>query len=85
MLERMAAFDNEAITLGELVADLEGLLYSLENLDESWQNSFLKQWGILEDVYADALDQKLKELPSEHKALIENAIDELRKLASQKI
>jgi len=81
----MAAFDNEAITLGELVADLEGLLYSLENLDESWQNSFLKQWGILEDVYADALDQKLKELPSEHKALIENAIDELRKLASQKI
>jgi hypothetical protein len=80
MLDRLTAFDRGAIPFGKLISDLDALLSALENKDEDWTNSFLKQWAILEDIYAYALDKNLKEPPDEDKDLIGKAINELREL-----
>jgi hypothetical protein len=66
------------------LSSLDGLQNALRDVDAKWQNAFLKQWGVLERVYADALDKNLKEIPNEHMALINRAIQEIRRLISER-
>jgi len=85
MIERLDAFERKAINLGHLVSSLDGLQNALRDVDGQWRNAFLKQWGVLEDVYADALDKNLKEIPNEYIALINRAIQEIRRLISDRV
>jgi hypothetical protein len=80
MLRNLDAIDNRTVNLGNIKARLEGLLNALEDVEKHWRNAFFKQWGVLEDVYADALDQNLQEIPIEHMTLVNDAIREIRKL-----
>lgn len=83
MIERLDAFEQKAIDLGHLVSSLDGLQNTLQDIDANWKNAFLKQWGVLEDVYADALDKKLRVIPIEHAILINRATKEIRRLISK--
>jgi hypothetical protein len=70
MLERLDAFDRKEVSLGKLVSSLNGLLSALQDADERWKKDFLRQWGLLEDVHANALDKSFGKVPSEHLVLV---------------
>jgi hypothetical protein len=83
MLERIDWFHRGEIGLPALIANLDGLLNALEGVDQRWKQAFLKQWGVLEEVYADSLDKGLSAVPSENMPLINRAMDELKQLIAQ--
>jgi len=55
MLQRLTDFQNGRIFLDILIADLEGLLSSLQSAGTEWKQSFREFWGALEDARAMAL------------------------------
>ena len=85
MIERLDAFEQKTLSLGDLVSNLDGLQNALRDVDAKWRNAFLKQWGVLEDVYADSLDKRLIDLPAEWMTLIKKAIEEMRWLISKRL
>jgi hypothetical protein len=85
MLELLKAFDKRSLGLRKLIADLEALLVCLQDTDEEWKESFHKQWGRLEDVYADALDKGYKQLPQDDQTRVEDAIYHLQQLVQKRI
>jgi hypothetical protein len=78
MLGQLRDFNSKRIDLKHLIHGLETLLGCLENPAADWKLTFQKHWGVLEDVYADALDRKDMELPEAHKKLIEDATSTLQ-------
>ena len=85
MLELLNAFDARIVGLHKIIADLEALLLLLQDTDKVWRNEFYKQWAMLEDVYADALDKGFKQLPPDPQKLVEDAIQGLRQLVEERI
>lgn len=85
MTEQLDAYGRGAMDLGALVSRLDGLQNALPDAGASWRNEFSRQWGVLEDVYADSLDKNLKEIPMEHMSLVGKAIQEIRRLVSERI
>jgi hypothetical protein len=43
--------------LASLIAGLDALFNTLEGADDGWKREFQRKWGILEEVYATALDR----------------------------
>jgi hypothetical protein len=84
MIEKVNAFEEKAINLSHLVSSLDGLQSALKGVNKQWRNSFLKQWGVLEDVHAEILDRNLKEIPDEYMSLIKGALGEIRRLIAEK-
>lgn len=85
MIEKLDAFENKSLDIGDLVSNLDGLNNALHDVDVAWKNAFLKQCGVLEDIYADALDKNLVS-PQEGKVDIINvAVQDLRRLISERI
>jgi hypothetical protein len=80
MLERLNAFEEHKISLAAFIADLNGLLCALENPDTEWRNDFQKQWGILEDIHASALDRAIATHPEMHQSFLSDAIGHMRAL-----
>lgn len=85
MLDRLNTFDNKLTTLGDLIASLNGLLNAVTDIDQGWKTAFQKQWAMLEEVYADALDKDLREISAENLGLVNRAIEEIRRLVTQRI
>lgn len=84
MIEKLNAFEEKAIDFSHLVSSLDGLQSALKDVNTQWRNSFLKQWGVLEDVHAEILDRNLKEIPDGYMPLIKGALDEIRRLIAEK-
>ena len=85
MLELLNAFDARSVGLEKIIADLEALLRLLEDTDKVWKRAFHKQWVVLEEVYAVALDRGLKQLPPDSQKLVEDATQGLRQLVQERI
>jgi len=83
MMQRIEEFEKSKIGLQRLIADLDALLCSLQKADETWRSSFQKEWGVLEEVYAIALDKGSEKLPTEHWDLIDNALGNMKRLLAQ--
>ncbi len=83
MLDKLDAFGTQKLPLSNLISNLDGLLNALEDTDEQWKNAFLRQWGVLEDVYANSLDKNLQEIPGDQQVLVSKAVAEIRKLVAQ--
>jgi hypothetical protein len=77
MIEQLDQFKLKQIDLKHLINGLESLLGVLTEPDEKWKFDFQRQWGVLEDVYADAIDRGRLELPDAHKELVEQAVQKL--------
>lgn len=93
MGDHLHRYEEGRVDLGSLIAGLEGLLQCLEAVDEGWKDDFFSKWGILEEVYAVALDRAehaavpnvdtILEEP-DNKKLIAQAIENIRRhLAGQ--
>ena len=85
MFELLKAFDQRDRGLRKIIADLEALLGSLQHADRGWKDSFYEQWAILEDVYADALDRGFQQLPPDYQKLVDDAVQNMRRLVQQRI
>src|ERR1019366_3909779 len=85
MLSKLARFDESQITLGVLVDDLEGLLNALEGISSSWKQTFLHEWGKLEDERAYALFKNLQVLDQETSERIRPVLSRLKLLILEKI
>jgi hypothetical protein len=80
MAVRLQDFIDRKISLSTLIADLEGLIESLENIDPESRNEFRKYWGVLEDIYADALYHNISGVPAYAEGQISEAINTLSKM-----
>jgi hypothetical protein len=58
MQQRIAAFRAGQLSLGRVIADLEGLLSALEQATEEWKDRFREQCNVLEIAYAVTLDRQ---------------------------
>jgi hypothetical protein len=84
MRDVVAAYEQRAISIAFLIAQLEGLLSSLREPDPQWRALAEKEWAIIEDCYAFALDAGQTELDSESKALVARALASLKRLLDTK-
>ena len=82
MLEFLNEYEAERIGLGKLISNLEGLLGSLEGVSDDWRQSFLKTWGVLEDVYSFNVDRQIRQ-DIEDRRLIESSIAELKQMIKE--
>ncbi len=57
MIEQIDLFNEGKMALSSLVPGLNGLVSALEIPEPSWKAAFINEWGILEIVYAMALDR----------------------------
>lgn len=78
-------YEADKISVKKLINDLEALLNVIENVEEDWKQRFLKEWGVLEDLYADQLYEKLDEVPESDKLEIKLALENIKKLINEKI
>ena len=85
MLSQLARFDEGQITLDVLVDDLEGLLNALEGISSSWKQTFLHEWGKLEDERAYAVFKNLRILDQETSDRIRSVLSRLKLLVLEKI
>ena len=79
MAECLGEFQKGKIGLGSLISALDSLIVLLGD-EGSRDERFRYEWGTLEMVYAIALDREMVQLPVEHQQLIDNAIQNLRRL-----
>ena len=76
MREAITAVNNGPLSLDALhavTATLEFLVRALEAKGTEWERRFYQKWGGLEDVYAVALDEGLREIPPVNIDLVKNA------------
>jgi hypothetical protein len=84
MLEQLHDFETKRIDLKHLINGLESLLECLEKVAPDWRSNFQHHWGVLEDVYADALDRGYKELPETSNKLLVEAVRNLKIMVEDK-
>jgi hypothetical protein len=78
MLGQLTKFEEGQIRLDTLVDDLVGLLNALDGVSNSWKQTFLHEWGKLEDERAYALYENLQILDQETSQRIRLAVSKLK-------
>lgn len=81
ILETIRSFEAGELKFGDLVNRLEELINGLQGISQEKTNRFLAEWGVLEDVYAFALDQEWERVEGEDVDLIERSLQRLSALA----
>lgn len=85
MREALHSIDMETLSVGNLaslIQTLDFLVDSLDGADKDWIDAFRRKWGVLEDIYAVALDTGSDEAVSANKPSLSMAISELAKLTA---
>ena len=82
MLEQIEDFESKRIDLKHLINGLESLLCVLEKPSADWKAKFRSKWGVLEEVYAVALDRK-SDLTSNDWKLVNAAVEAMKQLLTQ--
>ena len=59
LIQEIATFDGSTASLGHLIANLD-VIWAQESWNE--RRAFRREWGLLEDVHAGAVEQKLAQL-----------------------
>jgi hypothetical protein len=80
MASQISRFETGDVSQSQLINDLDSLLSCLKTVDQNWKNSFKSEWWTLEQVHAVALDRKQASLPPDSKALLTEALGNLKKL-----
>lgn len=73
-----------AATLEVTISTLEGLIAALEDISPDLRNQFLARWGLLEDLYATALDQPERQLIEINGDRLRAAVVEIRDAAHRR-
>jgi len=78
MLEQLRLFQHGEVDLWSLIASLESLMNALEEAPEPWLSDFRKHWGVLEEVYAVAVDEERPPDDPDDRRLIAKATSALQ-------
>jgi hypothetical protein len=81
MLDQIKDFESKRIDLEHLINGLESLLCALEEANAGWKSEFQSKWGLLEEVYAVALDRN-RPLNQDDWKLINPAVERMKQLIS---
>jgi hypothetical protein len=79
MLDQIRDFESKRIDLKHLINGMESLLCVLEEADPTWKAQFQSKWGVLEEVYAVALDRK-RQITEDDWKLINTAVAGMKEL-----
>jgi hypothetical protein len=82
MLDQIQDFESKRIDLKHLINGMESLLCALEEADAGWKSEFQSKWGVLEEVYAVALDRK-RQLTEDDWKLINTAVEGMKHLIAR--
>jgi hypothetical protein len=89
MHDQLILFEKGKLDLASLIKGIKGLLSVLEEVDESWIDKIRREWGILETVYAVAVQRKEQNLAQDtqttindpvYRSLINEATQNMRQL-----
>lgn len=80
MKEMLVSYSNSKISLKKLIDNLEGLLNSLESIDDDWRCHFREHWFTLEQVYSVSLFRNEQINPADSDIL--EALTEINRLIS---
>jgi hypothetical protein len=75
--------EQDTRSTGSLVASLDFLFQAIEGADADWKERFRKQWGILEEVNAFALDEGRSSFSDDEQKLLNRAANDLRSLIEE--
>ena len=82
MLDQIRDFESKRIDLKHLINGMKFLLSALEKADTTWKSEFQREWGVLEEVYAVALDRK-RQLTQDDWKLINAAVEAMTQLITR--
>jgi hypothetical protein len=85
MLKSIQDYQNAAIKLPQLIADLEALRSALHSPPESWLNDFDPAWGVLEEVHSVMLDEERQFFDEVDRKLINDALARLTSVIQAQI
>jgi len=85
MLKSLDDFSVGHMRIDVLIANLEGLLNALRDIDEEWKQTFLHYWGQIEDERADALFRNLDSLDDHAMQNVTDAISHLKLMVLEKM
>ncbi len=85
MIARIDDYRHGHIGIEKLVNDLEALIDVLEEVSEDWRSLLYSNWGILEEVYAVALDQEVTTLSQADNSLIAEGLNILEKMINDEL
>ena len=80
LLEFIAQYEREQLSLSMLVGNIEGLLGSIQGISTAQRNELVRRWGILDEVLALCLDEGERGLRHDEADLVHRALVELRGL-----
>lgn len=80
MIALIEDYKKGRIGIRQLISDLEALIGVLENVTKNKRDLLLSHWGILEDVYAVALDKEMTELDENSQKLVADGLSMLQKV-----
>ena len=85
MRERIASFRAGSISLGPVIADLEGLVNALTVTPYEWRDRFVEEWSVLEIAYAVALDRESPSPSASTDPHVREALDALDALIDEQL
>ena len=65
ILNQISDYDGSLSRLGRLIADLDASFESRTDWPEMKRKNFRSNWGVLEQIYAEALDKQSKKLSAQ--------------------
>jgi len=80
MKSRLLLYEQEKISLGTLVADLDFLIEALKDCDVSWRGALRREWGALEEVNAVVLDRGTAMLDQPLEQVVDQATEAMQAL-----
>lgn len=83
MRERVEDLRQGRRSIGPVIADLEGLVWSLQETPEEWRDRFIEAWSVLEIDYAVALDGRTS-IPTAKDHDIAQALDDIDALLDER-
>lgn len=85
MLDRLVGFETGRIRIDTLIADLEGLLNAVQDVEQSWKDTFVSYWADLELARALAIDRESRYLSEDEARAAFDAAAQLKQLVLRQI
>ncbi|MEM1223523.1 MAG: hypothetical protein AAGH40_12270 [Verrucomicrobiota bacterium] len=77
MKELILSYQGRAIPLHHLSAQLNSLMNILISVDPGFKNSLFREWMVIEEINALALDSGKEDVMEEHKTILDGSLRKL--------
>ena len=81
--DRLLRYESGSLPLATLISEVDFLVESLEEVPADQRAALRREWSVLEEVYADALDRGGRELSDESESLADRTVQKLTQLIAE--